>query len=145
MHPYQREEKHEARRKAERFFRRLRRNAKQSPTTPIVVHYTERFRTGRCLMAVIIPTAGIPLRLISEVGMAHQKYYYPPRILNNRNGTCLRLVYRLQKIKEGELRKVLKCTEQLADWAEKIFGKRTTVSPFGGPAIFRWKLRTPRP
>lgn len=129
------------RRKAERLFLRLNHSAFPQQEGLITVSYAERFPLGQCIMAATIPINRQTLRTVIDMGVAHKEYHYPPAIINTRHGRCLRLMYRLRRIRPDENERLFTGAKDVAQWLEKRFGIPAIISPMRGLIGARWRLR----
>lgn len=130
---------HHAKRKAERFFFHLRNNVLFSGKPSIRVIYPKRFPAGKCFVAVLVPSGQLTLRAIREASTMSAK---APRIMNDRNGPCLRMLWPFPDIRQDEQARLLAEAKKKARLAENIFAMQAIISPSNGLIQARRQLRT---
>ncbi|HEY4500688.1 MAG TPA: hypothetical protein VJI70_00240 [Candidatus Paceibacterota bacterium] len=107
----------------------------------IKVNYAERFPLGECVISVVVPIGHKNIQKIVEISKMHQRYHYPPVIINGRYRRCLRLIFRFRNIGPNEGKRLLKYAKMIAEWAEKLFEMRALISPVPGLVGLLWRLR----
>ncbi len=107
---------------------------------PVRIYFADRFSSGDCHIAVLIPTTWHRLRLISLLAWTHQHYRNSPAIMNTSGSCCLRLAYRFPHIKHGETNRIRNYAKTIAMWAMEILQQPVIVIEVPGIVELRHQL-----
>lgn len=95
----------------------------------IRIYYPAHFPPGKCIVAALIPSAEAKLGKLNRVGRVHHDgCFYKPCLINTGAGVCLRVIHRLEAVREGQYIRLLRHAGRLAAWAAREFGMETTIS-----------------